>query len=92
MVVEPRQQRAEDALDIVEVDHPAGVRVDGAADGQFDPVGMPVHPVAAVGLGHIRQPVGRLEGEGLGDLHGVSIEGWSPDKARVPSPGGRGTG
>ncbi len=27
MVVEPRQQRAEDRLDVVEVDHPAGLRI-----------------------------------------------------------------
>jgi organic radical activating enzyme len=28
-----------------------------------------MHAVAAMGRGHVRQPVGRLEREGLGDLH-----------------------
>ncbi|SOR31489.1 protein of unknown function [Methylorubrum extorquens] len=91
MVVEPLQERREGALDVVEIDHPTARRIDRAGDRQLHAVGMPVHAVAAMGLRHVRQAVGRLEGEGLGDLHrGIfTRSGTVPPRTAQRVVGGR---
>src|SRR5580692_6743338 len=68
-MIEHLQQRSERLLDIEEVGDKAGANIDGAAQDEFDPIGMPMHPVTSVRLRNIRQPMRRFETEGLGYFH-----------------------
>ena len=72
VVVQTVVQRLERLLDVGEVHHPAGVRTEFARQVDLDPERMPVQARALVAFGHVRQPVGGLEGEDLEDIHARS--------------------
>jgi hypothetical protein len=80
MVVEPLQHRPEGGLDVEEIDDKPGLWVSRSFELQLHTIGVPVHAMALVRLGHSRQPVCGLEGEGLSDFHGIpmSLWVWSP--------------
>ncbi len=64
-MIDVTQQRAERRLDVEEIDDEAGMRIHGPLQLELDPVGMAVQPFASVRLGHVRQPMCRLELERL---------------------------
>jgi hypothetical protein len=70
MMIEPVVQRLERRFDVGEIHHPAGLRIDFAADVEFDPERMPVQARTFVPGWNIRQPVCGLEGEDFEDVHG----------------------
>ena len=68
-MIELVAQRREVRIDFGEIHNPALFRVNGAAHVHLDPETVAVQPSALVPGRHIRQPMGRLEGEFPEDLH-----------------------
>jgi len=62
-------------LDVAVVDQIPLGRVDFALDDDLEPERMPVQPAALVPGGYVRQAVGRLDVEGLGNFHRGSLSG-----------------
>ena len=71
-MVELVVERLPRVVEALEVDEPAGVRVDRARDGELDPEAVAVKARALVPGGHLGQAVGRLEAELVHepDVHG----------------------
>jgi hypothetical protein len=66
VVIELVFEGLEDLLDVTEVHEPAGVRIDGAAEGEVDFEGVAVEAGAFVGGGNLGEAMSGFEGEGLG--------------------------
>ncbi len=71
VMIEPRHDRIDDALQVGEVDEPARMRIDVSAHGELSAKRMAVHPPALVTFGHVRKVVGGLEAEVLDQLDGM---------------------
>lgn len=69
VVVETVVKRLERRLDIGEIHHPAGVRIEFSADVQFDPERMSVQTRAFMAGRNIGKPMRGFEGEDLEDVH-----------------------
>src|SRR5690554_1087725 len=84
-VVKLLEQGLEGGFDVGEIHHPAGVRGRLAGDMDLDAEGVAMQAGALVALGHVRQPVRRLDGEDLEDVHAASLTGGGP-VLRHPPP------
>jgi len=73
VVVQPRDQRIDDALQISEVDQPSHPLIDRTTHGHLAPERMPMHAAAFVPLRHIGQIMSGLESEILDQLNDMSI-------------------
>ena len=74
-VVELVVQRPKPVLELTKVDEPAGLGVDGSADGDFDAEGVAVEAGAFVALGYVGEAVGGLEGELFGEFDDERFRG-----------------
>ena len=72
-MVKLSQKRRKRSLDIEKINHEAGRRLDRSVEPKLDPIGVAMHPVAAVGRRHIGQPMSGLERECLCNSHGMPI-------------------
>jgi hypothetical protein len=72
-VVELIFEGAEFFLEFAEVHEPAGVGIDGAADGDFDAEGVAVEAGAFVAWGDVGQGMRGLEAEFLGQFDGEGL-------------------
>ena len=73
VVIEPREDRIDDAFQIREVDQPACAGINRAANGHLASKRVPMHPPALVSFRHIRQIMGSLESEVLNQFNNVCI-------------------
>src|SRR5690606_37602622 len=83
-------QRLERGLEVGEVHHPAGLRIDRAFHVQLHPERVAVQARALVALGHVGQAMCRLEGEDLEDFHGRDCRSWLAGPAMRVRRGNRG--
>ena len=76
VVVELVYEGLEGFLDIAEVHKPAGLRIDGATEGEVDLVGVAVQASALVAGGDFGEAIGGFEGKRLGKFDEKWLVFW----------------